>query len=278
MLEWLGDEYVSADALRRLSDVAAQRKLVHDFPESELHWWEYRKAIRTQLQDNPRPPLKLVSHAEAEPRMHPDDEWRKQYCVALGKALSSPTDEHIAAVEAFLQPYEPMISFFARQELAELLSRSHDDVSKELKFRLHVINFSPTTDASTRNVASALDLIVRYPQAVPDAGLRFDLMNGLVQTLRTRWETRQSFAVKSSRMQMSDVDRSVVAIERAMDQMQSLRNDAEILETDWQSRREVIDRMLLRPLRTYRKQMQTGMAQSDSRTRELLQGDRKSEK
>lgn len=270
MLDWLGEDRVSPELLRRLSEVVTQHKLVNENPET--HWWEYRKALRQQLQDHPRSKVQQVSHSVDEVPLHAEDEHRKQYFVTLGAAAKqpSPSAEHINAVIAFLQPYDPLLSYFARQEIADLHARGHVDPATELALRLHVIYFAPVADGSTRNVATAIELLVKEPEAIPDDALRFDVLNGLIQTLRSRWELRQSYSIKSPRRQLSDIDRSIVAIEKAIGSMAPLHSVAQLSESDWESRQQVIDRMLLRPLRAYRSQLQAAATRSEGHTQSVI--------
>jgi hypothetical protein len=267
LLEWLGDSRVSSDLLRRLSEVATQYKLVREHPES--HWWQYRKALREQLQNRPQSSVRQVSHLVDKSTLHPEDDRRKNYFTALGKAAQQPTAERIDAVAAHLQPYDPLISYFARQEIADLQSRNEIDPASELVNRLHVIYFAPGVDASTRNVAAAIDLLVRNPEAIADPARRFDVLNGLVQTLRNRWESRQAYPVQSPRRQLSDVNRSVVATDKAIEAMESIHADADISVAEWSNRKQVIDRMLLRPLHGYRSQLQTAAERGENRTRAM---------
>ncbi|MBC8114380.1 MAG: hypothetical protein H7062_08390, partial [Candidatus Saccharimonas sp.] len=278
-LEWLGDSRVSAELLRRLSEVVTQQKLVREYPES--HWWEYRKALRQQLQDHPRSSIQQVKHVRGVKQAHPEDVTRKSYFEALGDAAqrAKPTDEQIAAVEACLEPYDPLLSYFARQEIADLQARSDTDPVGELAHRLHVIHFAPAGEASTRNVASAIELLVRHPEAIPDGARRFDVLNGLVQTLRTRWESRQNTPVLTVARQLTDVDRSVVAIERAMTAMGELAPSTSLTPDDWATRKQVVDRILLRPLRAYRTELHATAQRNEGRTRAILEqaADAKSE-
>ena len=270
LLEWLGDERVSPVLLRRLSEVAAQMKLVQENPES--HWWEYRKTLRQQLQNRTGSTVQQVSHAGDDAPVHPEDERRKQYFIALGAAAQQrqPTVDQIRAIAAHLQPYDPLISYFARQEIADLQARGQVDSAWEFVNRLHVIYFANAGDASTRNVAAALELLVQHPEAVPDPAHRFDTLNGLIQTLRTRWELRQSHPVKSARRQLSDIDRSVVAVEKGVQSMDGLYAEARIADADWENRKQVIDRILLRPLRGYRSQLQASALRSEGRTQAAI--------
>jgi len=266
MLEWLGETRVSPDVLHRLSEVVTQMKVVNENPET--HWWEYRKALRQQLQKRARSLVQQASHSADNTPLIPEDECRKAYFLALGAAAKQPTPDatHLQAIESCLQPYDPLMSYFARQEIADLQARGQVDVAAELSNRLHVIYFAPAGDASTRNIAAAVELLVRSPDAIPDPARRFDTLNGLVQILRTRWELRQSHPVRSTHRQILDIDRSVIAIERAVQTMDTLYASANLSETDWELRKQVVDRILLRPLRAYRSQLQT----SANRTRAAI--------
>ena len=269
-LDWLGDSRVSAELLRRLSEVATQQKLVREFPEE--HWWKYRKALRQQLQDHPRSPLQQVRHVRGEKQTHPEDLARKSYFEAFGDAAqrAKPTDAQIAAMEACLEPFDPLMSYFARQEIADLQARSDVDAVGELTHRLHVVYFAPAGEASTRNVASTIELLVRHPEAIPDEARRFDVLNGLVQLLRTRWESRQNTPVLSARKQLTDVDRSVIAVEKALTAMSELTSSVDLSAEEWATRKQVVDRILLRPLRAYRSSLQAAAVKSEGRSREMI--------
>ena len=270
-LDWLGDSRVSAELLRRLSEVATQQKLVREYPEE--HWWQYRKALRQQLQDHPRSPLQQVRHVRGEKQTHPEDLARKAYFEAFGDAAqrAKPTDVQIAAMEACLEPFDPLMSYFARQEIADLQARSDVDAVGELTHRLHVVYFAPVGEASTRNVASTIELLVRHPESIPDDARRFDVLNGLVQLLRTRWESRQNTPVLSARKQLTDVDRSVIAVEKALTSMGELSSSVALTEEEWATRKQVVDRILLRPLRAYRSSLQTAAVKNEGRSRAIIE-------
>ena len=270
-LEWLGDSRVSPELLRRLSEVVTQQKLVREFPEE--HWWQYRKALRQQLQDHPRSAIQQVKHVRGVKHAHPEDIARKNYFEAFGEAAqrAKPTDAQIAAMEVCLEPYDPLLSYFGRQEVADLQARSDRDPVGELTHRLHVIFFAPAGESSTRNVATAIELLVRHPEAIPDDARRFDVLNGLVQTLRTRWESRQHTPVLTVARQITDVDRSVVAIEKSVAAMGELTPFTNLTADDWATRQQVVDRLLLRPLRAYRAELRASAQRSESRTRAILE-------
>ena len=271
LVEWLGDSRVSLELLRRLNEVTAQQKLIHENPDS--HWWEYRNTLRRQLQDRPRTVVQQVKAIDEKPTLHPEDIRRRDYFVALGNAVNlkkTPTREEIAAVETFLEPNDPLLSYFARQEIADLLARCNEDAARELVYRLHVIYFAPTRDASVRNVAGALETAVKHPEAIPDASVRFDVLNGLIQTLRTRWETRQFITQTSTKKVLEDVDQSLIAVEKGVAALDELASAAGVSQTDWQNRRQVIERLMLRPLRSYRAEVKSRQDRSQMQARAIF--------
>ena len=73
--------------------------------------------------------------------MHPDDRFRKDYFEALGAAAGQgePTDSELEQLAGFLDPYDPLITYFAHHELAELYgAKSEPDPGVELRCRLHM--------------------------------------------------------------------------------------------------------------------------------------------
>jgi hypothetical protein len=185
----------------------------------------------------------------------------------LGVAAHKPTAELIAEVAKHLQPYDPLVSYFARQEIADLQFRGQTDAVSELEHRLHVIYFAPTVDGSTRNVVTAIELLIKHPEAIPDPGRRYDTLNGLLQTLRNRWESRQSYPVKSARRQLSDVDRSLVAADKGVQTLEDWHHEAHVSDSDWAIRKQVVERILQRPLHDYRTQLQTTATRNETRNR-----------
>jgi hypothetical protein len=240
-----------------LSEVVAQTRIILDGPDS--FWLDYRKALRDELQQRPRTEIRQLSATdETERVLHPEDERRKEYFQALGEAgnLDRRSLEAVYALGAFFEPYDPLLSLFARQEVAELFAaHGHPDPATELALRLHVIHFTPRGDRSLRNVHAAAELLLRSPEAVSDAQGRFDTFNSLLQTLRSRWEVRSASQIKSVRLAIQDVDRSIVVIEKIVRAMDELAPSAGVAASDWQVRKEVIDRVLLRPLRGYRAEL-----------------------
>lgn len=271
LIEWLGDARVSKELMRRLEEVLAQHKLVRDNPDA--HWWASRNTLRKQLQNRPRTSVQQVKHIDEKVKLHPEDVRRRDYFVALGNAVrrEHPSREQIGAVEKYLQPYDPLLSYFARQEIADLLARSGEDPARELAYRLHVIYFAPTIDASVRNVANAIEMLVKHPEAVPDDSNRFDVLNGLMQTLRVRWEIRQSVPDSNSTKALDDVNQSLLAIENGITALDAQVASAGIASEEWRVRKDVIERLMIRPLRSYRNEVQSKLTRGQATARAIIE-------
>ena len=277
IVDWLGDANVSQELMRRLGEVDSQLKLVRENPDA--HWWAYRKALQRQLQLHPRTAVQQVKAIDDKKKLHPEDTRRLNYFVALGNAARrpKPTRQQIAAVEEYLEPYDPLVSYFARQETADLLSRCGEDAAQELAYRLYVIYFAPAQDASVRNVATAIETLVNHPETIPDNSTRFDALNGLVQTLRVRWEIRQSIEETSSKKSLGDVEKSLLAAEKGVTSMDELAASAGIAQSDWQARKQVLERLMLRPLRTYRTEVANRLARGEAQAKAMMEDDEEHE-
>lgn len=271
LLEWMDDRHVTPELLRRLAELVIQQKVVRENPDAEFHSWSYRTALREQLQRRRPSEIQQASHSMETEALHPDDQRRQDYFLALGQAARHPTAERIDAVAEFLQPFDPLVSYFARLEIADLQAKGKIDPGAELTHRLHSIYFSPVADGSTRNIATTLELLVEHPEILPDPERRFDMLNGLIQTLRTHWETRQTYSLKSARRRLAEIERSLVAVDKAVEAMADLRDEAHFSDGDWESRKLVIDRQLTRPLHAYRDNLQATAATNESRTRSIIE-------
>jgi hypothetical protein len=202
---------------------------------------------------------------------HPDDKRRLDYFATLGDAVQErpPRVEAIRRLGDFAQPYDPLVSYFLHQEAAELYARAADrDPAAELHHRLHAVYFASGNDRSVRNVTAALTLLVEYPEAVPDSTERFDHLNALLQVLKQRWEARGAVSPDSSRVVLNDIEKSITAIETSLTAMDTLAA-AGVSPTAWQARRTLLDRDLVRPLRTYRTRLLPHHFRLESRTQAL---------
>lgn len=267
-LEWLGAAGENPETLRRLAELAGEHKLIRDYPDT--HWWEYRKELREQLQDHPRTKVQPVKHKiESPSQWHSEDRRRKLYFETLGdlaKNDQAAADDY-QSLASVLEPHDPLLTLFGHQELAELLSRRDLSPGEERWHRLHAIYYAPTHDASVRNVVAAIDRCVTLPDTTLPPAQRFDELNGLLQTLRGRWESRNQRPSKAAQVTLQEIERSQLAVERALEVMEPLSVDAGYTAADWTNRKEVIERLLLRPFRAYREELTVRVRESEARTK-----------
>jgi hypothetical protein len=253
MLAWLGDEADLLSVNERLADVNEQQRVIRENPDGV---WAYRKTIRRRLQDRPRTAILPVAHEGLRRQLHPEDERRKEYLLALGAAatLPDPPREAIDAVAAFAEPYDPLVSYFAHHEVALLLGRATTpDPRAELQHRLHTIYFNAAYDRSIRNVVAALEIVLDHPDAVGAPLDRWDLMNSLLEVLEQRWSIRVQLG-HASRFAEADAEQSLTVGGRALDAMRELAPGLALSQADCSTRINLLERQFLRPLRTYRVQ------------------------
>lgn len=265
-LDWLGPAADDPHLLRRLGQEVAMLKLIQLYPDS--YWWEYRKELREQLQQHPRTSLMKVRY---EDRWHPEDLQRKNYFETLGRALRGD-DDLVACVQQLedtLEPYDPLLSFFGHFEIAEVLSRHRLQPERELLHRLHGIYFSPGYDVSLRNIHATIELILRHPELPHGAQERFDLLNGLLQILRTRWEMRAMYPKRYTKVVLQDVERSLIISEKALAHLEELHPQTEVSKADWSGRKLALEQLLLHPLRGAREHLRQQLQLSQFKTTEL---------
>jgi hypothetical protein len=151
-----------------------------------------------------------------------------------------------------VEPYDPLVSDFVHHEAALLLSRAAvADPRAELEHRLHTIYFNTGNDRSVRNVTEALALVLDHPEAAGDPLDRWDQANALLEVLKHRWALRAAES-EASQYAQSDAEQTLAAAQRALRTMDELAPQLPVDPDDWQARRDVLERQLLRPLRTYR--------------------------
>lgn len=267
-LEWLGADGEKPEILRRLAELAGEQKLIRDYPDT--HWWEYRKELREQLQDHPRTKIQPVKHkVESPSEWHSEDRRRKLYFEALGDLAQNDqaAAEDYQSLASVLEPHDPLLTLFGHQELAELLSRRNQSPGEERWHRLHAIYYAPSHDASVRNVVAAIDRCVTLPDTTLPPTQRFDELNGLLQTLRGRWESRNQRPSKAAQVTLQEIERSQLAVERALEVMEPLSIDAGYTAADWANRKEVVERLLLRPFRAYREELTVRVRESEARAK-----------
>jgi hypothetical protein len=233
---------------QRLADVQEQRSLVTRFPD---HYWAYRKVLRERLQERPRATIKKLSH-----ELHPDDERRKEYLAALGDAATTATPSlaQLQSVASFTEPFDPLVSPFLHREVALLLGKAGPDAAPaELEQWLHSVYFSPGFDRSIRDATSALTLLVQHPETMDDAARRWDHLNALLEVLKERWALR-SQQTTLSKYEASDVGETIDAAANALAYLQAHAGDAGI-DPEWAELRcRVLERTLVRALRSHHAQ------------------------
>ncbi len=251
LLAWMGETPDAPDIAQRLADVGEQHRILREHPD--FHW-TYRKSLRQRLKDRPRTAIVQVAHEGLERQMHPEDQRRKSYLVALGAAATQekPDADSVRNLTRFVEPYDPLVSYFVHLEAAQLWSRSAEpDSREELSHRLHGVFYGSADDRSVRTVTAALELILDHPQAIDDPLQRWDTCNALLQAVSQRWDLRARQAGKS-RFEAADAEESIAVIKRTLEAMDSLAVATGVSQADWDARRTVLERQLVRPLRTYR--------------------------
>jgi hypothetical protein len=105
-----------------------------------------------------------------------------------------------------------------------------------------------------RDVVDALDLLIREP-AIVSTDQRWDYVNALLAFLEARWLNRGLGKPKSTQIVLNDLERSIDAVESSLGLMDRLRATVGVAESDWAARRSVLERGLVRPLRSYRSEL-----------------------
>lgn len=253
------------DVVDRIAQVIGQRNLMTRFPDQP---WAYRKEVRAQLKESSRSVIQKVN-AEIRHVMHPEDRRRLDYFEALGKAIGNVTPQTLAKLESFAEPYDPMITYFLRHEIAPLYAQlGEEGAGAELANRLHASYYADPKDRSVRNVLDAIGLLVRQPELVPDSDARFDHLNGLIEVLLRRWENRGTAEPRSPEIVMVDIDNTLDATEEALSTMDDLASAAGLDANEWQRRKTAIDRTLTRPLRKYRTTLMPHLRKAQKQTAE----------
>ncbi len=268
LADWIPEEETTP-LVDRLAEVTAQRELMTRFPDQP---WVYRRTVKQRIQSGSSI-IEQVKY-EANGGMSPESKRRLRYFATLGEAAKQPglTPADIGRVVEFAEPYDPLISYFMQQEVAELYGRSTAAGSEaELRHRLHAIYFAPEHDRSVRNVVDAIELLVASPEAIPDPADRFDQLDSLLQVLKRRWENRGQASASTSRIVLNDVQKSIDAGVKGLAELGRLSADADFRPEDWERRETVLRRGAIRPLRAYRNQLTAYHMRSEARTRQIVE-------
>jgi spermidine synthase len=253
--QWGGIDPDDPDLLRRLAEVTGQRKLMANHPDE---YWAYRKTVREQVTQRPRSVIVQAKGELPRQEIHQEDQRRLDYFRALGAVHKHKPHRasDIAKVEAFAEPYDPLMTFFLHQEVAELHSESADrNYAAELAHRVHSVYFAAPQDRSIRNVIAAIDLLCGHAEAVSTPLERWDHLNAMLQMIKQRWAIRAGVNPASTDIMLNDVDKSLEAVDKALKTMDELCEEAGINAEDWQARRQFVENTVIRPLRVYRRQL-----------------------
>jgi hypothetical protein len=246
------------EAERRLSALRQQLEILAGIPDEP---WTYRRSLRMEMQRSPRPPVEVVMNGKVIRDMHPLDQIRKDYFLTLGKSVRSAQDADstagdFAALDRFTECAEPLLSHFAHYELIRLHEmEQHPSPAAEFRHRLHVVFYSPPSDASVRPVIGAIHQLVEQPELIADEALRYDQLNALLQKLIERWEARTAWEPRSALRVQNDVDLSIQVVTKALQQMESQRDAASVSAEEFRGRRRFVTAALISPLRDYREQV-----------------------
>jgi hypothetical protein len=248
------DETSSADVQRRLGELDMRRDLIHKGAD---RYWAYRGALKRKLKESPRAEIVQVSGVQ-KTRLHPEEKRRIKYFESLGRAagFETPTIEDLQPVEEFAAPYDPFVSFFMHQEIAELASRdSKSNAAIEFPHRLYRVNFTSSRDRSIRNLISAIHLLCDYPELIPDDAERGDQLDAFLQILHRRWQNRGDIGPDSSVGALNDIQKSLEAGERVFDVLKQVGPARNQSKSEVALRKLAVENSLMRPLRTYRKRL-----------------------
>jgi hypothetical protein len=111
--------------------------------------------------------------------------------------------------------------------------------------------YSPPNDASVNNVCDSLEILLSRPEAVGDAAAQWDNCNALLEVLKNRWGLRITTRA-SLKYGVADAHRTLELASSSLERMDVLREEAGISPGDWTTRRAVLDKHLVRPVRSWR--------------------------
>lgn len=268
---WLGDREDLAEAFQRQRDVTEQLELMGKFADQ---YWAYRGRVKELITKHPQSGIQQVKHELEGKKLPPDVARRLKYFEALGRAAQTKERADIDRVAEFESPYDPLVTYFLHQEVAELLARSSSrEPGRELRHRWHALYFSSANDRSVRTVCDAIVLLLDHPEAEPNALQRRDDLDALLQLLATRWQMRFSTPPKSTQTALQDIDVSLKAAERACDALAALTVECGLRADGWSARRTVLVQSLVHPLREYRDKLVPIHQQKLARLRALQSSD-----
>jgi hypothetical protein len=111
--------------------------------------------------------------------------------------------------------------------------------------------YSPPNDCSVNNVCDSLEVVRSHPEVAGSPESQWDNCNALLEVLKNRWGLRIS-AGASLRYGVADAHRTLELATATLEQMDDLRGAAGVPETEWRTRRTVLEKHLIRPVRSWR--------------------------
>lgn len=252
MKDIFATETETSDVARRLVELKLQRELITENPDE---YWAYRKTVKKRLIEQPQSEIVQVKGERPVQQLHANEKRRMQYFETLGVAAKEAvaTPSALQNVESFAEPFDPLMSFFLHQEVAELAAKNRDaNASLELQHRIHAAYFTAPNDRSIRNVIAAIELLCDRPELVTDVAQRGDHVDGLLQVLHSRWYARGDASPTSSKIALNDIEKSIAAVERANTVLEETASARGLSATQVTARQDALERSLIRPLRNYR--------------------------
>jgi len=252
---------------RRMADLKEHTDLVHDKPD---HYWAYRARVKERIKSSPQSELVQVKGENPYHTLSGAEKRRLEYFETLGEAAQQqrPTASALNAVAEFDSPFDPLVSPFLHQEIAELAERDPQQLGGiELWHRVHRAFFASPADRSVRNVSRALELLSRQPELISDPAARGDCLDALLQVLHNRWHNRGDISPDSSQIVLNDIESSLAAINLAFDQLAELSVAREMPADAWPARRLAVEKSLVRPLEAYRSMLLPRHAKRQRRAR-----------
>ncbi len=261
----LGEEPALADVAQRLSDVTLAQQIMIDHPDQ---FAAYRHYVKKRLQDRPRPKVIQVAGEGLKNGLHPEDSRRKAYLAALGKAVETKSRPEINRLGDFFSPFDPLVTPFLPREFVHLDRQcATPDHAAEWRVGFRSIYFSPPNDASVNNVCDALEVLHNHPDVAGDPLARWDAANALLEVLKNRWGWRMNSGA-TLRYGVADAHRTLELAAATLDHMDQWRSEAGVSEENWQLRRTVVEKHLIRPVRSWRSEQSAQLAlQGGSETR-----------
>ncbi|MCA9039189.1 MAG: methyltransferase [Planctomycetaceae bacterium] len=260
---WVEDEDNDHQVSHRFKELKSMRELQ---VTSNGKYWTYRPVVRNQVQQKPRTVIQQVKGEGQQERLHEEDRRRLEYFKSLGSAFQSHelTVEQLVEVEQFSQPYDPLVTYFSHMELAALCKREPEKFSgEELRHLLYTVFYGASQDRSIKNIARATTLLVEYPEVINDEPRRADLLNAMLQMMKSRWMLRGQMPVGSLGLSQKDVTDSLEAIELTFAEFDKFAAHPELKDYPWEDRQHHIERFLVSPLRTYRSQLSIAQAKRE---------------